>query len=88
MIEDAAQAHGRQPGGRVGGPLGDAGGFSFYPSKNLGALGDGGAVTTDDDALAGRAGSLRNYGSRDQRLHTRWRRRTRASMRCRRRSCA
>jgi dTDP-4-amino-4,6-dideoxygalactose transaminase len=63
VIEDAAQAHGaRYKGNRAGG-LGDAAGFSFYPGKNLGAFGDGGAVTTDDDLLAARIRSLRNYGS-------------------------
>lgn len=63
VIEDAAQAHGaRYHGVRTGG-LGDAAGFSFYPGKNLGALGDGGAVTTDDDALAEKIRMLRNYGS-------------------------
>ena len=62
LIEDAAQAHGaRYKGGRTG-SLGDAAGFSFYPSKNLGALGDGGAITTSDAALAGRLRALRNYG--------------------------
>lgn len=64
VIEDAAQAHGaRYKGVRVGG-LGDAAGFSFYPGKNLGALGDGGAVTTSDEALATRLLMLRNYGSK------------------------
>ena len=63
VIEDAAQAHGaRYKGQRIGG-LGHAAGFSFYPGKNLGALGDGGAVTTNDDALADRMRVLRNYGS-------------------------
>jgi dTDP-4-amino-4,6-dideoxygalactose transaminase len=63
VIEDAAQAHGaRYDGGRAG-SLGDAAGFSFYPGKNLGALGDGGAITTNDDELAGRLRKLRNYGS-------------------------
>lgn len=63
VIEDCAQAHGaRYKGRRVGG-LGDAAGFSFYPGKNLGALGDGGAVTTNDSVLAERILSLRNYGS-------------------------
>ena len=53
LIEDNAQAHGCQaPDGRITGSLGDAAGHSFYPGKNLGALGDGGAVTTDDDELA------------------------------------
>lgn len=64
LIEDAAQAHGaRLRGKRVGG-LGDAAGFSFYPGKNLGALGDGGAVTTNDPLLAERLRMLRNYGSK------------------------
>jgi dTDP-4-amino-4,6-dideoxygalactose transaminase len=64
VLEDAAQAHGaRYKGCRVGG-LGDAAGWSFYPGKNLGAFGDGGAVTTNDDELAGRLRMLRNYGSR------------------------
>ena len=64
VIEDAAQAHGaRYKERRVGG-LGDAAGFSFYPGKNLGALGDGGAVTTNDCDLANQIRLLRNYGSR------------------------
>ena len=64
VIEDAAQAHGALYKGRPAGSLADAAGFSFYPGKNLGALGDGGAVTTDDDELADRLRVLRNYGSR------------------------
>jgi dTDP-4-amino-4,6-dideoxygalactose transaminase len=64
VIEDAAQAHGARFKGRPTGSLGDAAGFSFYPGKNLGAMGDGGAITTDDDALADRLRVLRNYGSR------------------------
>ncbi|QDQ26264.1 DegT/DnrJ/EryC1/StrS family aminotransferase [Chitinimonas arctica] len=63
LLEDAAQAHGASLDGRRAGNLGDAAGFSFYPGKNLGALGDGGAVTTNDDALAERLRLLRNYGS-------------------------
>ena len=65
LIEDNAQAHGcRTPDGRRTGSLGDAAGHSFYPGKNLGALGDGGAVTTNDPALAEAVRSLANYGSR------------------------
>jgi dTDP-4-amino-4,6-dideoxygalactose transaminase len=64
VIEDAAQAHGARYKGRRAGSLGDAAGFSFYPGKNLGALGDGGAVVTNDDDLADRLRVLRNYGSR------------------------
>jgi dTDP-4-amino-4,6-dideoxygalactose transaminase len=64
LIEDAAQAHGATlADGRRCGGLGVAAGFSFYPGKNLGAFGDGGAVTTDDDALARRLRLLRNWGS-------------------------
>ncbi|MFC5509952.1 DegT/DnrJ/EryC1/StrS family aminotransferase [Massilia jejuensis] len=63
VIEDAAQAHGARYGGLRAGSLGDAAGFSFYPGKNLGALGDGGAITTNDDELAERLRKLRNYGS-------------------------
>jgi dTDP-4-amino-4,6-dideoxygalactose transaminase len=64
VIEDAAQAHGASYMKRRAGNLADAGGWSFYPSKNLGALGDAGAVTTNDNALADRVRLLRNYGSR------------------------
>ena len=64
IIEDAAQAHGASDSdGEKAGNLGDAAGFSFYPTKNLGALGDGGAITTNDDALAGMVRKLRNYGT-------------------------
>ncbi len=62
LIEDAAQAHGAIYAGRKAGALGDAAAFSFYPTKNLGALGDGGMVTTDDDELAQNIRMLRNYG--------------------------
>ena len=64
LIEDAAQAHGARYHGGVTGQLGDAAAFSFYPGKNLGALGDGGAVTTSDDQLADRIRTYRNYGSK------------------------
>uniref|UniRef100_A0A7C4VV60 DegT/DnrJ/EryC1/StrS family aminotransferase n=1 Tax=Fervidobacterium pennivorans TaxID=93466 RepID=A0A7C4VV60_FERPE len=63
VIEDAAQAHGAEYKGRKTGSLGDAAGFSFYPGKNLGGFGDGGAVTTNDDELAEKIRYLRNYGS-------------------------
>ena len=63
LVEDNAQAHGCRYCERRTGSLGDAAGHSFYPGKNLGALGDGGAVTTDDDRLAATVRSLGNYGS-------------------------
>jgi len=63
VIEDAAQAHGSLYKGRKAGSLGHAAGFSFYPGKNLGALGDGGAVTTSDAKLTEKIRALRNYGS-------------------------
>ena len=63
VIEDCAQAHGAVVNVRRVGNLGDAAGFSFYPGKNLGALGDGGAVTTNDSELADRIRTLANYGS-------------------------
>ncbi|MFT5102733.1 MAG: dTDP-4-amino-4,6-dideoxygalactose transaminase [Candidatus Latescibacterota bacterium] len=64
VIEDAAQAHGaKNSNGAMAGNLANAAGFSFYPTKNLGALGDGGAVTTNDDALAEAIRKLRNYGT-------------------------
>ena len=62
LVEDCAQAHGARAGARGAGAFGDAGCFSFYPTKNLGALGDGGAIVTSDDALAARARRLRQYG--------------------------
>jgi dTDP-4-amino-4,6-dideoxygalactose transaminase len=63
VIEDAAQAHGATYRGRKAGSIGRAAAFSFYPAKNLGALGDAGAVLTDDDRLAAELRLLRNYGS-------------------------
>lgn len=63
LIEDAAQAHGAWYQHKRAGALGDAAGFSFYPGKNLGCLGDGGAITTHDSHLAGVLRALRNYGS-------------------------
>jgi dTDP-4-amino-4,6-dideoxygalactose transaminase len=69
VLEDAAQAHGaKYKGKRIGGH-GDAVAWSFYPGKNLGALGDGGAVTTNDAALAMRIRELRNYGSTEKYVH-------------------
>jgi dTDP-3-amino-3,4,6-trideoxy-alpha-D-glucose transaminase len=69
LVEDAAQAHGATHHGRSTGGLGHAAAFSFYPTKNLGALGDGGAVTTNDDRLAERVRKIRNYGSQIKYLH-------------------
>jgi dTDP-4-amino-4,6-dideoxygalactose transaminase len=67
VLEDAAQAAGARLNGTCAGALGDAATFSFYPSKNLGAFGDGGAIATDDDEVAGNARALRFHGSRDKR---------------------
>jgi dTDP-4-amino-4,6-dideoxygalactose transaminase len=69
VIEDACQAHGARCGGRGSGSIGDAAAFSFYPGKNLGAYGDGGAVTTSDPVLADRIRTLRNYGSARKYYH-------------------
>lgn len=63
VLEDSAQAHGAEINGKKAGNWGHASGFSFYPGKNLGALGDAGAVTTNDDALAQTIRALGNYGS-------------------------
>lgn len=63
LIEDNAQAHGCKYGDKRTGSIGDAAGHSFYPGKNLGALGDGGAITTDDESLANTVRALANYGS-------------------------
>lgn len=66
VLEDSAQAHGASLQGKRAGSWGDASGFSFYPGKNLGALGDGGAVTTSDDDFARTLRALRNYGSHEK----------------------
>lgn len=66
VFEDAAQAHGATYRGKKSGNLSDGAGFSFYPSKNLGAMGDAGAITTNDDNLAERVRALRNYGSSEK----------------------
>jgi dTDP-4-amino-4,6-dideoxygalactose transaminase len=63
VIEDSAQSHGAVHNGKISGNLGDASGFSFYPGKNLGALGDAGAITTNDSELASTLNIIRNYGS-------------------------
>lgn len=69
LLEDAAQAHGASLSGVRAGALGDAAGFSFYPGKNLGALGDAGAIVTSDADLAGVARKLANYGSSAKYVH-------------------
>jgi dTDP-4-amino-4,6-dideoxygalactose transaminase len=66
IIEDCAQSHGAKLGGQMTGTFGDAGCFSFYPTKNLGALGDAGAIVTNDDVLADRLRHTRNYGSKQK----------------------
>jgi len=63
IIEDSAQGHGAYYNGKRTGNLGDASGFSFYPGKNLGCMGDGGCVTTNDDELASKIRAIANYGS-------------------------
>jgi dTDP-4-amino-4,6-dideoxygalactose transaminase len=69
VVEDAAQAHGARCDGRPAGTLGDLGCFSFYPSKNLGAYGDAGAIWTADRATAEQLRRLRNYGQTDRYVH-------------------
>lgn len=66
VVEDCAQSHGARLGKQMTGTFGDAGCFSFYPTKNLGAIGDAGAVVTNDDALADRLRHIRNYGSKQK----------------------
>lgn len=66
VIEDCAQSHGAKLQGKMTGTFGDAGCFSFYPTKNLGAVGDAGAIVTDNDELADRLRHLRNYGSKQK----------------------
>jgi dTDP-4-amino-4,6-dideoxygalactose transaminase len=70
LLEDAAQAHGATLDERMSGALGDAATFSFFPSKNLGGFGDGGAIVTGDPEVDARARRLRFHGSEDKRLHT------------------
>jgi dTDP-4-amino-4,6-dideoxygalactose transaminase len=69
VLEDSAQAHGASINGKKAGNWGDASGFSFYPGKNLGGLGDGGAVTTNDEELAITIRALGNYGSHKKYQH-------------------
>lgn len=69
LIEDAAQAHGAMQDGKRAGAIGHAAGFSFYPGKNLGCLGDGGAITTHDTQLANCIRAMRNYGSEMKYYH-------------------
>lgn len=71
VVEDAAQAHGASYKGKPCGSMGIAAGFSFYPGKNLGAYGDGGAITTNDDGLADNIRELRNWGSTVKYVHSR-----------------
>lgn len=66
VVEDCAQSHGARLGTQMTGTFGDAGCFSFYPTKNLGAFGDAGAIVTNDDALADRLRHTRNYGSKQK----------------------
>lgn len=69
LVEDAAQAHGAKYRGKIVGTFGALSGFSFYPGKNLGACGEGGALVTNDDAFATRSRSLREHGSRQRYFH-------------------
>lgn len=69
LIEDAAQAHGATQNGKMAGSIGHAGSFSFYPGKNLGAFGEGGAITTNDDAIATRIARLRDHAQNGRHNH-------------------
>lgn len=69
LLEDCAQAHGAKWQGKVAGSMGTFGAYSFYPTKNLGAKGDGGALVTNDPALAARAQTIRNYGQTKRYIH-------------------
>ena len=69
VVEDACQAHGAEYKGKRAGSIGDVGCFSFYPGKNLGAYGDGGAITTNNKELAERLRMMRNYGQREKNRH-------------------
>lgn len=69
IIEDCAQSHGSKFAGQMTGTFGDAGCFSFYPTKNLGAVGDAGAIVTNDDDLADRLRHIRNYGSKQKHIN-------------------
>ena len=69
LVEDAAQAHGAERGGRRAGGSGHVAAFSFYPGKNLGAMGDAGALTTDDAAIAARVRALREHGQYEKYVH-------------------
>jgi dTDP-4-amino-4,6-dideoxygalactose transaminase len=72
IVEDCAQSHGAEIGGKKTGSIGDIAAFSFYPSKNLGALGDGGMITTNSRDLYERCKLLRNYGQSERNRHTDW----------------
>ncbi len=69
LLEDAAQAHGARYRGKRAGSIGRASGFSFYPAKNLGAWGDGGALVTSDPVLASKIKRIRNYGQKEKYIH-------------------
>jgi dTDP-4-amino-4,6-dideoxygalactose transaminase len=69
VVEDACQAHGAEYKGRKAGSIGDAGAFSFYPGKNLGAYGEGGAIMTSDERLAGWMRAFRDHGSKEKYHH-------------------